>query len=56
MTPADFPGFQPDAFDVAYSSAGMWIAHDNSDSPILRYNTSGVLTGYVMGTTGRYCC
>lgn len=51
MTPADFPGLQPEVFDVAYSSAGMWIARDDTDSPILRYNTSGVLTGYVMGTT-----
>ena len=51
MTPTDFPGLQPEVFDIAYSSQGIWVARDEPDSPILRYNTSGVLTGYVMGTT-----
>ena len=51
MTPTDFPGLVPDVFDTAFSSEGLWIARDQPDSPILRYNTSGVLTGYVMGTT-----
>ena len=51
MTPSDFPGLLPAVYDIAYSSEGIWVARDESDSPILRYNTSGVVTGYVMGTT-----
>ena len=50
MNQLDFPGLAPAAYDIAYSAEGMWVARDESDSPILRYNTSGVLTGYVMGT------
>jgi len=50
MNQLDFPGLQPAAYDIAYSSQGIWVARDESDSPILRYNTEGVLTGYVLGT------
>ncbi len=50
MNQLDFPGLQPAVYDIAYSASGMWVARDESDSPILRYNTSGAVTGYVMGT------
>lgn len=50
MNQLDFPGLEPTVYDIAYSSSGIWVARDESDSPILRYNTSGVVTGYVMGT------
>ncbi len=51
MTSVDFPGLAPNVYDIAYSSEGIWVARDESDSPVLRYNTSGVVTGYIMGTT-----
>ncbi len=51
MTATDFPGLAPEVYDIAYSSQGIWVARDESDSPILRYNTSGAVTGYIMGTT-----
>lgn len=50
MTPLDFPGLEPAVYDIAYAADGMWVARDESDSPILMYNTDGVLTGYIMGT------
>lgn len=50
MNQLDFPGLQPAVYDIAYSASGIWVARDESDSPVLRYNTSGVVTGYVMGT------
>ena|GEM_PF-478602 len=51
MTPTDFPGLAPAAYDIAYSNDGIWVARDESDSPVIRYNTNGVVTDYVMGTT-----
>ena len=51
MTPTDFPGLLPEVYDIAYSSSGVWVARDESDSPVLCFNTSGVLTNYIMGTT-----
>lgn len=51
MNQYDFPGLQPSVYDIAYSSAGVWVARDQADSPILCYNTNGVLVDYVMGTT-----
>jgi len=51
MYPADFPGLQTTSYDIAFSSEGVWVARDESDSPILRYNDSGQITGYVEGAT-----
>ncbi len=51
MTSTDFPGLQPAVYDIAFSATGVWVARDESDSPIICYNTSGVVTNYVMGTT-----
>lgn len=51
MTSTDFPGLLPEVYDIAYSTAGVWVARDESDSPIICYNTSGAVTGYVLGTT-----
>jgi hypothetical protein len=50
MNQLDFPGLQPAVYDIAWSAAGVWVARDESDSPVLRYDTSGNLTGYVSGT------
>ncbi len=50
MNQLDFPGLEPAVYDIAWSEQGMWVARDESDSPVLRYNTDGVLTGYVMGS------
>jgi len=50
MNQLDFPGLQPAVYDIAWSSSGVWVARDEADSPVLRYDTSGNLTGYVMGS------
>jgi hypothetical protein len=50
MAPADFPGLNPAVYDIAYSNAGIWVARDETDSPIIRYSTEGVVTDYVSGT------
>lgn len=50
MTPAAFPGLTQTAYDIAMSPEGVWIARDESDSPVLRYATNGVLTGYIDGS------
>lgn len=50
MNQLDFPGLEPAVFDIAWSDQGMWVARDESDSPVLRYNTSGELTGCVLGS------
>lgn len=43
-----FPGLGTGCHDIAFrAGGGVWIARDNSDSPIIAYNTSGVLSGYV---------
>ena len=47
----DFPGMGNTVYDTAWISGGIWIARDNSDSPILAYDTSGLLVGHVEGTT-----
>jgi hypothetical protein len=47
----DFPGVGSPRYDTAWLSGGIWIARDNSDSPILAYDTSGLLVGCVEGTT-----
>ena len=51
MAPGDFPGLEGTTYDIAYSSLGVWVARDESDSPILRYTTSGQLNGYIEGST-----
>ncbi len=50
MNQLDFPGLQPAVYDIAWSAAGVWVARDESDSPVLRYDTSGNLTGHVPGS------
>jgi hypothetical protein len=47
----DFPGVGGTRYDTAWLSGGIWIARDNGDSPILAYDTSGLMVGYVEGTT-----
>ena len=47
----NFPGLGTTAYDTAWLEGGIWIARDNSDSPILAYNTEGLLVGFVEGTT-----
>ncbi|MBD3277465.1 MAG: T9SS type A sorting domain-containing protein [Candidatus Aegiribacteria sp.] len=47
----DFPGLGSPYYDTAWISGGLWIARDNADSPILCYDTGGVLTGHVDGAT-----
>ena len=44
-----FPGLGT-AYDTAWLSGGMWIARDDSDSPILAYDTDGLCVGWVEGT------
>ena len=51
MSAVDFPGLEGTTYDIAFSSEGVWVARDESDSPVLRYNTIGELTGYIMGST-----
>ncbi len=46
-----FPGLGDTVYDTAWLSGGVWIARDNSDSPILAYNTDGLLVGHVDGAT-----
>jgi hypothetical protein len=46
-----FPGLGTSVHDIAWQSGGVWIARDNSDSPVIAYNTVGQCTGYVDGTT-----
>ncbi len=50
MTPTDFPGLSPAVYDIAFSTSGIWVARDEADSPILRYNTMGEVTGSIMGS------
>ncbi|MFO7627540.1 MAG: T9SS type A sorting domain-containing protein [Candidatus Fermentibacteraceae bacterium] len=46
-----FPGLGTGYHDVAFlSGGGVWIARDNADSPIIAYNTSGAVTGYIEGS------
>ncbi len=47
----NFPGLGTTAYDTAWLNGGIWIARDNADSPILAYNTSGLLVSHVEGTT-----
>lgn len=47
----DFPGIGSTTYDTAWMSGGIWIARDNSDSPILGYDTTGLLVGHVDGST-----
>jgi hypothetical protein len=46
-----FPGLGTDYYDTAWLNGGIWIARDNADSPILAYDTDGLLVGHVEGTT-----
>lgn len=46
-----FPGLGTGYHDIAFhSGGGVWIARDNADSPIIAYNTSGVVSGYIEGS------
>lgn len=46
-----FPGLGTGYHDIAFlSGGGVWIARDNADSPIIAYNTSGVVAGYIEGS------
>jgi hypothetical protein len=47
----DFPGLGDTVYDTAVIPGGMWLARDNGDSPILAYDTSGLLVGYVESST-----
>lgn len=47
----DFPGLGTPFYDTAWIPDGLWIARDNADSPILCYDTDGVLTAHVEGST-----
>ncbi|OPL19257.1 MAG: hypothetical protein AVO35_11810 [Candidatus Aegiribacteria sp. MLS_C] len=47
----DFPGIGSTRYDTAWMSGGIWIARDDPDSPILGYDTTGLLVGYVDGST-----
>lgn len=52
-----FPGLGTGYHDIAFrSGGGVWIARDNADSPIIAYNTSGVLSGYVEGSVISAAC
>jgi len=52
-----FPGLGTGYHDIAFlSGGGVWIARDNADSPILAYNASGVLSGYVEGSVISAAC
>lgn len=46
-----FPGLGSAAYDVAWISGGIWIARDVADSPIVAYDTSGLMVGHVDGGT-----
>ena len=50
MNAVDFPGLAPAVYDIAWTADGVWVARDESDSPIRRYNTAGAVTGYILGT------
>lgn len=46
-----FPGLGTGYHDIAFlSGGGVWIARDNADSPIIAYNTSGVVAGFIEGS------
>ena len=45
-----FPGLSTPYYDTAWISGGLWIARDLSDSPILCYDTDGVLVNHVDGS------
>lgn len=47
---SDFPGLGT-AYDAAWISGGVWMARDNADSPVVAYDTSGMLVGFVDGAT-----
>ena len=43
-----FPGLGSTFYDIAsHPSGGFWIARDNADSPVIAYNTSGAIVGFV---------
>jgi len=46
-----FPGLGTSVHDIAWQSGGVWMARDDSDSPIIAYNTVGQCIGFVDGTT-----
>lgn len=46
-----FPGLGDTSYDTAWIPGGIWIARDNPDSPILAYDTDGLLVGHVDGST-----
>lgn len=46
---SNFPGLGTH-YDTAWLSGGIWVARDNSDSPILAYNASGLCVGDVEGS------
>ncbi|MFO8182881.1 MAG: T9SS type A sorting domain-containing protein [Candidatus Aegiribacteria sp.] len=48
---SSFPGLGSTAYDVAWISGGIWIARDEADSPIVAYDTSGLMVGHVDGST-----
>lgn len=48
---SSFPGLGSTAYDIAWISGGIWIARDDTDSPIIAYDTSGLMVGHVNGTT-----
>ncbi|MBN2607762.1 MAG: T9SS type A sorting domain-containing protein [Candidatus Fermentibacteraceae bacterium] len=48
---SNFPGLGSTRYDTAWFSGGIWIARDNADSPILAFNTSGMMVGCVEGAT-----
>lgn len=46
-----FPGLGTGYHDIAFlSGGGVWIARDNADSPVIAYNASGVVTGFIGGS------